>query len=220
MSKVKDLKLPFAKEPTRSSWWANISFLPNIKSDGSDMLRVESSLEALLVMKLLMDPKVKYVTSACNSKYIQSLGRRYTDDIQYTYSDDVLHLVEVKQSLKLMDEDLKEKIKLITYELTSKNSVYEVMTEHDICPGEAASNILRFFRHFYCSYSSEELEKVEKIALLLDSGSGISLKNLIDYLISKKVSYPAQKVWHLLAHKRLSVEDESKYINSNTLIWA
>lgn len=220
MIKVNDKKLPYAKESFRSSWWANISYLPNTKSNGSEMLRVESSLEALLVMKLLMDPKVKFVTTACSSKYIQSIGRRYTDDIEYTYSDDVLHIVEVKQSLQLENPEIQEKMGLIASELTSDNSVFEIMTEHDICPGDSGANILRFFWYFNCNYQNDELEKVEKIALLLDSGSGVSLKNLIDYLVYKKVSYPAQKVWHLLAHKRLSVEDESKYINSNTLIWA
>ncbi|MFY8275000.1 hypothetical protein AAEU32_12825 [Pseudoalteromonas sp. SSDWG2] len=209
-----------AKPSSTSSWWANLSFIPNLKSDGPDMLRAESSLETLFVLKLLIDPQVKYVTTACTSKYIVRLGCRYTDDVEYTLADPTLYCTEVKQSSELEKSQIRDKLAIVADELNTEQCCFEIKTEHDICPGDSTANILRFFRHYHNYFPEDELVEVEKVAELLSANKGVPLLLLIDSLRDNGISYPGQKVWFLLAHKRLHVSDESKFINSNTFIWS
>ncbi|MDK9683645.1 hypothetical protein [Pseudoalteromonas shioyasakiensis] len=209
-----------AKPSLTSSWWANLSFIPNLKSDGPDMLRAESSLETLLVLKLLIDPSVKYVTTACTSKYIVRLGHRYTDDVEYTRASSTLYCTEVKQSSELEKQEIRDKLTIVADELNTEQCCFEVKTEHDICPRDSTANILRFFRHYHSDFDEYELIEVENKTEQLSENNSVPLLLLIDSLRDAGISYPAQKVWFLLAHKRLHVFDESKFINSNTLIWS
>ncbi|MCG9711035.1 hypothetical protein L1D46_19890 [Pseudoalteromonas sp. Isolate3] len=220
MNKETQKQPPKAKPEFRSSWWANLSFIPNLKSDGPDMLRAESSLETLFVLKLLIDPQVKYVTTACTSKYIERLKRRYTDDVEYTLAGPTLYCTEVKQSSELEKQEIKDKLAIVADELNTEQCCFEIKTEHDICPRDSTANILRFFRHYHNYFPKDELVEVEKVTEQLSANNGVALLLLIDSLRDAGISYQAQKVWFLLAHKRLHVSDESKFINSNTLVWS
>jgi len=220
MNKETQKQHPKAKSSLTSSWWANLSFIPNLKSDGPDMLRAESSLETLFVLKLLIDPSVKYVTTACTSKYIERLGRRYTDDVEYTLAGPALYCTEVKQSSELEKSHIRDKLAIVADELNTEQCCFEIKTEHDICPGDSTANILRFFRHYHNYFPKDELVEVEKVTEQLSANNGVALLLLINSLRDAGISYPAQKVWFLLAHKRLHLADESKFINSNTFIWS
>lgn len=155
-----DNKVLKAKKKLNTSWWANLAYILSTKSNQQPMLRVESSLELLAVLKLLMNDDVIYVNTDIPSKVIDSIGRRYTEDVEYVDIHRMHHHAEIKNSEALADLKVQTKLNLISKELTSEQSCFEIWDENDICPGQQSKNILRFYRYYHLIFTKNEIEQV------------------------------------------------------------
>ncbi len=207
-------KIHKKRHKPRSSWIMYLWFIPNIKGRGPIYLRAEGSLEAMFIMKLMMDESITFITTDLESVEIAGRNRTYNPDLLFCTEDNALHYREVKNSKALNKPKTKERVRAITDDFKKHDTDFAVLTENDIAPGDMDKNIIRFFKFYTVSVPSSLIQEIQKVV----TKDIYTLEALIQQCDKQGIENNRVAIWHMLAHQYLIVDDLAVYIGQDTII--